>query len=56
MRSSAFLLFGLLCWQVAAPAQTINDNVTPDECSGLCVLVLAPRRRRSERTRSPEEP
>ena len=31
MRSSAFLLFGLLCWQVAAPAQTINDNVTPDD-------------------------
>ena len=30
MRTSAFLLFGLLCWQTAAPAQTINDNAEPD--------------------------
>jgi hypothetical protein len=29
MRLSAFLLFGLLCWQTAAPAQTINDSGTP---------------------------
>jgi hypothetical protein len=30
MRSSAFLVFGLLCWQAAAPAQTINDNAAPN--------------------------
>ena len=28
MRTSGFLVFGLLCWQVAAPAQTMNDSVT----------------------------
>jgi hypothetical protein len=30
MRSSAFLILGLLCWQAAAPAQTINDNIASD--------------------------
>ena len=33
MRSSAILIFGLLCWQSAAGAQTINNNIVPDEGS-----------------------
>ena len=31
MRISIFLIFGLLCWQTAAPAQTINDGAPPDD-------------------------
>jgi len=31
MRSSAFLLFGLLCWQTAVPAQTISDSSAPND-------------------------
>ena len=31
MRSSAFLLFGLLCWQTAAPAQTTNNVLAPSD-------------------------
>ena len=31
MRSSAILVFGLLCWQAAAPAQTINETAAPDD-------------------------
>jgi hypothetical protein len=31
MRSSALLFFGLLCWQAAAPAQTINNITAPDD-------------------------
>jgi hypothetical protein len=30
MRSFGLLVFGLLCWQAAAAAQTINDNGDPD--------------------------
>lgn len=30
MRSSTFLLFGLMCWQVAAPAQTITNSAMLD--------------------------
>ena len=33
MRSSAFFLFGLLCWQAAAAAQTFNDSAAPDDGS-----------------------
>ena len=29
MRSFTFLLFGLMCWQTAAPAQTITDSDMP---------------------------
>ncbi len=30
MRSLTFLVFGLMCWQTAAPAQTINRYAEPD--------------------------
>ena len=30
MRSFGFLVFGLVCWQVAAPAQIVNVNDVPD--------------------------
>ena len=30
MRSFSLVVFGLVCWQAAAPAQAINDNDDPD--------------------------
>ena len=41
MRISVLLLFGLLCRQTAAPAQTLNDNAVPDDNRSSKTVVAA---------------